>query len=179
MSHCFRLMYVVIMAIRVVEFSSGGYKIEKNFSGFNWPLLQTKTNQNLNYEAFINVTSYFWYHATFYQDVFALEIVRHLVKLIRFKNSTPTSKMIWILVSKTPSLQNSFLKVIKKDCVIWHVMTTANTCHRCRPRRACMQCRPFVFVFKLLSLPTGKTLSSTNFHFLSLFWPLKAILSLF
>ena len=34
-------------------------------------------------------------------------------------------------------------------------------------------CRPFVFY--LLRLPMGETLSSTNFHFLSLFWPLKAI----
>ena len=56
--------------------------------------------------------------------------------------------------------------------VYTHVMTTAKTYDRCRPRRACMQCRRLVLVFTACNLAHGK---NSQLDFLSLFCPSKAI----
>ena len=95
----------------------------------------------------------------------------------------PTLQTIGILHHKKEKLrillQQSVHAYLRMLLFYWHVMTSANMYVWSRPCRTCMQLSAFVFIFELLSLPTGKTLSSTNFHFLSLFWPLKTILSLF
>ena len=70
-------------------------------------------------------------------------------------------------------LTKLWIELLKNGKLQFFLLTCYDNCkHLCT-----MQTPPYVYaVVSLLFLSCkGKTLSSTNFHFLSLFWPLKVI----